>query len=118
MKDLAPDILRQRLLIEGYFTGNVDESTIREYFTHITQTLNLRTYGAPIIHGTGATADGTNEGYDAFVPLLDSGIALYVWTNKKFFSVVMYTCKSFDIEIATSETKAFFKSSVIESEAF
>jgi len=27
----------------------------------------------------------TNEGYDAFVPLIDSGIYIGVWVNKQFY---------------------------------
>jgi len=32
MKDLAPNIIRQRLLIEGFYDSKVDEKFIREYF--------------------------------------------------------------------------------------
>jgi hypothetical protein len=33
MDDLAPDITRQRLLIEGYYTVDVDEPVIERYFS-------------------------------------------------------------------------------------
>src|SRR5215211_8389100 len=36
VRDLAPDIVRQRLLIEGYFSADVDEAMIREFFASIT----------------------------------------------------------------------------------
>jgi hypothetical protein len=45
MEDLAPDITRQRLLVEGFFTIDVDEEVIRAYFERITSELQLRTYG-------------------------------------------------------------------------
>jgi hypothetical protein len=82
---IAPEIQRQRLLIEGYFTIEVDRGRVAEYFNTITQGLNLRAYGEPIIFSPGGEGKDINQGYDAFIPLIDSGIALYVWTNAKFF---------------------------------
>lgn len=45
MKDLAPDIYRQRLLIEGIYSINVNEDTINKYFHHISKILNLNMLG-------------------------------------------------------------------------
>ena len=39
---IAPEILRQRLLIEGYFTIEVDRERVSEYFKTITQGMNFR----------------------------------------------------------------------------
>ena len=108
MKNIAPDIKRQRLLFEGHFDIDVNEKTIRNYFNTITKKLRLRTYGDPIIFSPGGIGKGENQGYDAFVPLIDSGISLYVWSSKKFISLIIYTCKDFDEKIATEETKKFF----------
>ncbi len=108
MKKLAPEITRQRLLIEGFYKINVDKEVINKYFKNITQKLTLRMYGQPIIFSPGGIGKNENQGYDAFVPLIDSGISLYVWTNAKFLSVIIYTCKSFDEKIAIEITKKFF----------
>ena len=61
---------------------------------------------------------GDNEGYDAFVPLIDSGISLYVWTGPQFLSVVTFTCKAFDAERAVDVTREFFAMTRLESAAF
>ena len=58
--------------------------------------MKLRTYGPPIIHSPEGVGKDRNQGYDAFVPLIDSGIAAYIWANEKFLSIVIYTCKKFD----------------------
>lgn len=34
MRDLAPDITRQRLLVEGFYGRDVDESLVREASEH------------------------------------------------------------------------------------
>jgi len=87
MKNLAPDITRQRLLIEGFFDNKINEKEIKSYFTTITKALNLRMYGEPIVFSPVGMGKDENQGYDAFVPLIDSGISLYVWSSKKFINL-------------------------------
>ncbi|MEK9156776.1 MAG: S-adenosylmethionine decarboxylase [Patescibacteria group bacterium] len=118
MKDLAPNIKRQRLLIEGFYQINVNKDTIVEFFKSITHSLNLRMYGEPIIFSPGGEGKEENQGYDAFVPLIDSGISLYIWSNARFVSLIIYTCKSFDGQIALEATKDFFKITEVESQEF
>ncbi len=118
MKNLAPSILRQRLLIEGFVTVKADKKIIEEYFNKITKNLNLRMYGVPIIFSPSGEGKEENQGYDAFVPLIDSGISLYVWSNSNFISLIIYTCKSFDEEKAIQITKNFWKMNQIESQSF
>lgn len=118
MPTLAPDIFRKRLLIEGYFTIEVNSSTLVEYFSFITNTLALRTYAEPIVHTTGGAGKEENQGYDAFVPLIDSGIYIAVWSGKKFLSMIIYTCKDFDEEEALQETRKFFGITQYEHKLF
>jgi S-adenosylmethionine decarboxylase len=110
MPNLAPEIFRKRLLIEGYFARQqLDAQTIRDYFTAITSRLGLRTYGEPIVHQTSGQGKAMNEGFDAFVPLIDSGIYLCVWSVRRFLSVILYTCTEFDESVATQATREFFE---------
>jgi len=109
MKNLAPEIKRQRLLIEGFFDISVDEKVIKDYFKKVTDLLRLRMYGDPIIFSPSGMGKKENQGYDAFVPLIDSGISLYVWSQRKFISLIIYTCKDFDNQVAIDTTKDFFK---------
>jgi S-adenosylmethionine decarboxylase len=118
MRNLAPDIVRQRLLIEGYFTIDVDKAVIERYFDELTSVLELRTYGAPSIFAPGGEGREANEGFDAFVPLIDSGISLYVWSRPRFLSVVLFTCKHFDSDRAADSTRDFFGMSEVETQQF
>jgi hypothetical protein len=119
MRRLAPEIFRKRLLIEGYFTREpVDDRTIREYFTVLTAALGLRTYGEPIVHHTGGQGKPANQGYDAFVPLIDSGIYVCIWSGPRFASVILYTCAEFDEAEATDLTRRFFTFTEWETATF
>jgi len=118
MKNLAPNIIRQRLLIEGFYTIGVDENIIQNYFKKITESLNLKMYGKPTIFSTGGIGKKENQGYDAFVPLIDSGISAYIWANVRFFSIIIYTCKNFDERKAIEITKEFFGGDKLEFLSF
>lgn len=118
MKNLAPEIKRQRLLVEGFYEIKVDRKTIQRFFKEITKKLKLKVYGNPIIFSPGGKGKKENQGYDAFIPLVDSGISLYIWSNAKFLSLIIYTCKQFDEKKALSVTKKFFKTKKIASKSF
>ena len=108
MKNLAPEIFRQRLLIEGYYTIDVTRETLAAYLTGVAAHLGLRAYGEPAIFSPGGEGKAENQGFDAFLPLVDSGISAYVWTGRKFVSILLYTCKGFDEVSAVDYTRQHF----------
>ncbi len=110
MRRLAPDIFRKRLLLEGFFTrAPLDAQVLRDYFAFITGQLGLRVYGEPIVHETTGEGKAVNQGFDAFVPLIDSGIYVCVWSGPRFLSVILYTCAAFDETRAAELTREFFQ---------
>jgi S-adenosylmethionine decarboxylase len=119
MRRLAPEIFRKRLLIEGFFARDVlDAQVIRDYFSAITGHLGLRTYGEPIVHETSGLGKAQNQGYDAFVPLIDSGIYVCVWSGPRFLTVILYTCAEFDEAGAAGLTRDFFELTEWDSALF
>jgi hypothetical protein len=108
MKSIAPDIYRQRLLIEGYFEIKMSRETVEQYLLGLVAHLGLRTYGEPVVFSPAGSGKIENEGFDAFIPLVDSGISAYIWTSQRFFSVLIYTCKAFDEAAAIEFTTQFF----------
>ncbi|OIO64647.1 hypothetical protein AUJ68_05500 [Candidatus Woesearchaeota archaeon CG1_02_57_44] len=118
MKDLAPAITRQRLLLEGFYAIPVDTIVIADYFDTVTKALGLRMYGEPVIFSPGGEGKEENQGYDAFVPLIDSGISLYIWSNARFLSLIIYTCKAFDEKKAIVVTKEFFRMTETQAQGF
>jgi hypothetical protein len=115
---IAPEVFRKRLLIEGYFGVEVTAQTVQDYFSEITTRLNLRTYGEPIVHNTGGAGKDVNEGFDGFVPLIDSGIYISVWVNPRFLSTIVYTCADFAEDRAINIVKDFFQLSEFEAAIF
>jgi S-adenosylmethionine/arginine decarboxylase-like enzyme len=118
MKNLAPQIFRQRLLIEGLFSIRLDQQILADYMTGLAGHLGLHAYGQPAIYSPGGLGKEENQGYDAFLPLIDSGIAAYVWSSARFFSVVMYTCARFDADAAVQFTREFFAADEVATMEF
>lgn len=118
LTNIAPDIFRKRLLIEGCFNVTVTEDSLKKYFSHITTELGFRAYGEPIIHKTSGRGREVNQGFDAFVPLIDSGIYIGVWVNPKFLSTIIYTCGDFNAEKAVRLVKNYFQLTEYQSAIF
>ena len=80
VRDLAPEVFRQRHLIEGRFSVELDESAVREYLLGLAAALDMTPYGDPIVFspdamiesGSGRKEDG---GYKAVMPLVYSDIS-------------------------------------------
>jgi len=109
VRDIAPDIVRQRLLIEGFYAIEVDRTVVAEFLCGLAATLALRAYAEPVIFSPGGEGQAANQGFDAFLPLVDSGIAAYFWTGRRFFSIVVYTCKAFDEAAAVGFAESFLR---------
>jgi S-adenosylmethionine/arginine decarboxylase-like enzyme len=118
LTNIAPEIFRKRLLVEGYFNIEITVEILNDYFTQITDGLGLRTYGPPIIHKTSGAGKEVNEGFDGFVPLIDSGIYISVWVNSEFLSTIIYTCGEFDEEKAVRLLREFFQMGELQSAIF
>ena len=118
MRNLAPHVFRQRLLIEGFYTTDVTRERIAAYLQGVAGHLGLKAYGEPTIHSPAGIGSAGNQGFDAFLPLIDSGITAYVWSAAKFFSIVLYTCKGFDEAAAVGYTREFFGAGEVESLSF
>ena len=106
---IAPEIFRQRLLVEGYYTKPITRESLSTSMLKIAAALDLRTYADPIVF-TPESGMGKDEnaGFDAFVPLVDSGISAYVWSKARFLSILLYTCKAFDEEAAIGAVQREF----------
>lgn len=118
MRNLAPDVFRKRLLMEGIYSIPVDREALARYMTGLAAHLDLTAYGEPVIYSPAGQGKEENQGFDAFLPLIDSGIAAYVWTTARLFSIVLYTCKGFESAQAVGFTREFFAAEVVESMEF
>jgi len=107
--DLAPTVTRQRLIVEGTIFTPIKPHTMSDYVENITDVLNMTYISAPILHLA------EEYGWCAYMHWKESGIHMYSWDYHEppFFSVDIYTCKSFDPKDAINYTRDFFGRNLI-----
>ena len=109
MLDLAPEIHRQRAVIEGFPNRPITAAEIKDYLSGLSGVLRMRTLMEPVTHRS------AKFGEAAWIHWETSGAHFYAWDQPKlFFSVDIYTCKRFDVRVAVACTKAFFEISTVE----
>ncbi len=106
MKDLAPQIFRQRLIIEGFPDFEISDLHIKDYLSTLSNEIGMVTLLDPVTHRS------DQFGWAGWIHWETSGAHFYAWEQPQlFFSVDIYTCKSFEVEDATQFTKEFFEAS-------
>jgi S-adenosylmethionine decarboxylase len=113
MKDLAPDIYRQRLVIEGIPSRAITDEDIKRYLSELSVQTNMVQLIVPVTHRSDL------YGWAGWIHWETSGAHFYAWEKPfLFFSVDIYTCKAFDPETAVKFTRDFFDANEIEFRNF
>ena len=113
MKDLAPEIHRQRAVIEGYPLEPITSQGIKKYLSGLSEVLKMDTLINPV------TNRSARYGEAGWIHWESSGAHFYAWENPRlFFSVDIYTCKAFNVSDAVKYTKVFFKVNHLEFKEF
>lgn len=113
MPDLAPMILRQRLVIEGIPDRPLTDQAICRYLVELGDVCDMVVLTEPVTHRS------DKFGWAGWVHWETSGTHLYAWEQPLlFFSVDIYTCKAFDPRAAVAFTQASFGASTIVAKEF
>ena len=113
MRDLAPAIHRQRLVIEGIPSTTITSDRIVDYLSRLSTVLGMQTLMQPLAHLS------PKFGWAGWIHWETSGAHLYAWDEPMlFFSVDIYTCKAFADEDAVAFTREFFAADTVEHRGF
>lgn len=110
--DLAPTILRQRLVIEGYPATRIGATEIKLYLCELSGVLDMTALTEPVTH------QSDKYGWAGWIHWETSGAHFYAWDDPLFFSVDVYTCKSFCPGAAIDFTRQAFAASTITGRSF
>jgi len=103
VRDLAPDIHRQRMVVEGLCREPIDAATIRDYLAKLSGTIDMTALTDPVTHRS------PMYGWAGWIHWETSGAHFYAWeTPRLFFSVDIYACKAFIPQDVVSYTQEFF----------
>jgi hypothetical protein len=113
MKNLAPEIYRQRAVIEGYPLQILKAEEIVEYLSGLSDCLGMKTLMEPVTHRS------PTYGEAAWIHWETSGAHFYAWDKPRlFFSVDIYTCKAFKLSDAVEYTKNYFEVDSLEAKEY
>lgn len=101
--DLAPEIVRQRLILEGYPKAPITDGAIKKYLSSLSVVLDMHALIDPVTHRS------DQYGWAGWIHWETSGAHFYAWERPRlFFSVDIYTCKAFEVSAAIDFTRHFF----------
>ncbi|MEK6800772.1 MAG: S-adenosylmethionine decarboxylase [Nanoarchaeota archaeon] len=109
MRDLAPKIYRQRLVIEGIYTIEITPQRLKDYLKDLSTKLGSTIIFGPIIKNLAGKINSIHEGFEGVLIWAESGVSIYTWKKENFFTIDIYTCKKFNNRTAVKFTKEFFK---------
>ena len=113
MVDLAPEIHRQRLVIEGIPTASISDLAIADYLVGLSDVCGMVTLTEPVTHRS------DRFGWAGWIHWETSGAHFYAWDEPRlFFSVDVYTCKAFDPIAAITYTERYFDAEQIVAKEF
>lgn len=105
LKDLAPEIYRQRLVVEGYPSTPISDQQIKNYLSRLSDICEMTTLIEPVTHMSPL------YGWAGWI---HSGVHFYAWDQPRlFFSVDIYTCKEFSAKKVVDFTKDYFSASEV-----
>ena len=103
MHNLAPEIHRQRLVVEGLCREPIDAAGIRDYLSKLSEIIQMTTLTEPVTHKS------PRYGWAGWIHWETSGAHFYAWdTPRLFFSVDIYACKAFRPQDVVAFTREFF----------
>ncbi len=90
MQDLAPEIYRQRMVVEGLVTRPIDAESIKGYLSQLSKAIDMVELIEPVTH------QSPLYGWAGWIHWETSGAHFYAWDQPRlFFSVDVYACKPF-----------------------
>ena len=109
-KDLAPEICRQRMVVEGTLHNSFASEDQATFCKEISRVLDMTPVSDPM------TSFAEKYGWCCFMHWKESGMHIYSWDNRtpKFFSIDIYTCKAFDQKDVMRYTREFFGDNLIQ----
>lgn len=104
MKNLAPTLIRQRVIIEGITKEIIQPDKIKSYLVELAKVTKMEILAVPKAHSA------HDMGYGGWIHWKSSGAAFYSYpTIPPLFTVDCYTCKPFLASEAARFTRKYFK---------
>lgn len=113
LPNLEPQIYRQRLVLEGHYTAELNEESIRSYLSELSTVLAMRVFAGPFSWPPDDRShpEVALHELNGFVAWTESGCHVYAWRFCKFFTCDIYSCKPFEVQTVVAFARRFLGSS-------
>lgn len=110
----CPDILRQRLILEGlYGLAAIDEAKVRELLAGLSDRLGMTPIAEPLIFSPDAVSE-LHHGIGGYQAWAESGCAFYTWRERRLFTLDIYSCKGFEAEDCLAYVRRALQSTEVD----
>lgn len=113
-----PQITRKRLIIEGFYRIEITHEFIKKFLKELSDFLGMMIILEPVIFSPNVKTNSIHSGLAGFMAWVESGVSFYTWSNYKFFTLDIYTCKDFEIKKAIRFVKEALDSPKLVYEEF
>jgi S-adenosylmethionine decarboxylase len=104
MKNLKPEIHRERLIVEGFYGVEMSEDFLRGFLIGLSEALGMKVIAGPFTFSPDRFSL-IHRGLGGFMAWAESGVAFYSWSDHKFFTLDVYTCKALDVQSVVEYVK-------------
>ena len=118
MKNLLPEVFRKRLIIEGFYKNEMNPRVIKSLFHKLSSALSMTPITEPLIFSPTGKGKGLHHGLAGYMAWVESGVSIYTWEDKHFFTIDIYTCKDFDNDVAVEIVRTHLKTDKLVYEEF
>ncbi len=102
-KNLAPGLVRQRVIMEGTAEKIVQPAQIKDYLLKLAEVTKMEVLSAPLAYSA------HDMGFGGWIHWKTSGASFYSYpTRPPLFTVDCYTCKPFSAKEAAEFTRKYF----------
>jgi len=108
MKNICPEIFRQRLIIEGKYTTKPTRTSVKKFLVDLSKKLKMTIIYGPVIKDVAGDFNPKHKGLEVVLIWAESGASLYIWDHFNFFTMDIYTCKKFNPKDVLTLVKKFF----------
>lgn len=107
--NLAPEIFRKRLIVEGKYTVEISNPQfVEDFLNDLSKEMEMTIIAGPFISSATGKAIPLHDGFEGSLVWAESGVNTYIWTKSKFCTVDIYSCKEFDSEKAINFVRERF----------
>jgi S-adenosylmethionine decarboxylase len=97
LRNLKPEIYRERIVIEGFYNlSSLDEEWVERFLRGLSEAMGMKVIAGPLVFSPNRFSE-LHHGVGGYVAWVASGVTFYSWDTAKFFTLDVYSCKPLDV---------------------